>query len=108
MTKSEWDELHNVTRVPYRKALSIEEEFLGLRDKIPFRRYSDYKRDCTKNGKKPEKLPRIKVYCETPQNGYYCINTWSGDLECAEQKTSVDAIWWLEGGDQYEKKSVSA
>ena len=102
MTKAEWDEIHNVTRVPYRRALLIEEEYLALRDRIPFASYADYKKDCNKNGTKPEKLPRVKVYCETPQCNYYCIDTWSGDLETTEVESPVDAIGWLEYEEERE------
>lgn len=96
MTKAEWDEIRTVTRVSYRRALLIEKEYLALRDKIPFTSYDDYRKDCRKNGTTPKKLPRVKVYCETPEYKYCCFDTWSGDLEKAEVESPVDAIGWLE------------
>ena len=99
------EQYRKVTRVPYHIALALEDFFLDEREKIAESTYSEYKSRCKKEGVSPIHLPKMQIYCETPECKWYGINTFSGDLESKEFTNQLDAVGWLEWGD--EAQSVS-
>lgn len=96
----ELEQYRRVTRVSYKLALELEDFFLEERDRIPDATYEIYKGRCKKNGTTPIALPKMEIYCETPECKWYCINTSNGDLESKEFTNQLDAVGWLEWGDE--------
>ena len=94
-------DFHPIAKLSFRDILELEDVFLGERCLIRENTYREYKRNCKKAGKEPMKLPRIRVYCETPMNMWYCMNTESGDLESTEVEYQTEAVAWLEFGDDF-------
>ncbi len=94
-------DFHPIARLPFKDILELEDFFLGERCLIRESTYKEYKKNCKRSGTEPVKLPRIRVYCETPLNRWYCMNTESGDLESTEVERQTEAVAWLEYGDDF-------